>query len=146
MFQQHSEFFILSVPLQNQPGFKEYGTALINILAGNFHQRDQPESKTRKTEKMYSEWQSLKYHINDVPKPVIPEDGYKYNRMASLAAAAVVIPFTIAWPERGASCLKKYQNKIKEQSRGSNTSLQTICCRRDTCTNDCARDTHMSRF
>ncbi|CAG2239555.1 unnamed protein product [Mytilus edulis] len=121
-------FYPLSVPLQNQPGFKEYGIAQINILADHFHQLDEPETKTRKTEKMQSEWQSFKYHINDVLKPVIPEDVRDgsskslnttewlllqllrnptfenfYPSLIPIAAAAVAIPITNAWPERGAT-------------------------------------------
>ncbi|VDI55299.1 Hypothetical predicted protein [Mytilus galloprovincialis] len=130
----------LSVPLQNQPGFKEYGIAQINILADHFHQLDEPETKTRKTEKMQSEWQSFKYHINDVLKPVIPEDVRDgsskstnttewlllqllrnptfenfYPSLIPIAAAAVAIPITNAWPERGASSLKNIKTKLRNR-------------------------------
>ncbi|CAG2187378.1 unnamed protein product [Mytilus edulis] len=89
---------------------------------------------------MQSEWQSFKYHINDVLKPVIPEDVRDgsskslnttewlllqllrnptfenfYPSLIPIAAAAVAIPITNAWPERGASSLKNIKTKLRNR-------------------------------
>lgn len=105
------------------------------------------DNKLRATEKLISEWQNLKYYINDNIKPNIPEDvrnGKKstptewlllqllrnttlenfYPSVIQIAGIILAIPITNAWPERGASCLKSI--KTKSRNRLSETMLESI--------------------
>ena len=55
-------------------GFKEYGKHQIEILADHFYQNEDDEVRNIKKDKLLTEWQGMKYHINDVLKQHLPED------------------------------------------------------------------------
>lgn len=137
----------LSIPLNTEVGFKEYGVTQVRVIADHFYQEMTDDNKLRATEKLISEWQNLKYYINDNIKPNIPEDvrnGKKstptewlllqllrnttlenfYPSVIQIAGIILAIPITNAWPERGASCLKNI--KTKSRNRLSETMLESI--------------------
>lgn len=69
-----SIFDPLSVPKSDEIGFKEYGKHQIEILADHFYQNEDDEVRNIKKDKLLTEWQGMKYHINDVLKQHLPED------------------------------------------------------------------------
>ena len=129
----------LLVPSPNSPGFKQYGVNHITTLAEHFFREDEG-----KTDKILSEWQSLKYHVDTLRKDIpisilegsvkqtstewfilrILTPSYKqfYPLITYLADAAASLPVTNAWPERGGSCLKNIKTRLR--NRLSNKMLQ----------------------
>lgn len=50
------------------------GNTNIEILADHFYQDEDDEARNNKKDKLLTEWQGMKYHINDVLRQHLPED------------------------------------------------------------------------
>lgn len=62
------------LPKTDETGFKEYGEDSIKVLGEHFYQDNEEEKKNQKAEKLLTEWQGLKYQINDNLKKIMPQD------------------------------------------------------------------------
>ena len=135
------------LPKTDETGFKEYGEDSIKVLGEHFYQDDE-EKKNQKAEKLLTEWQGLKYQINDNLKKIMPQDVKDgkskitatewllnqlvrnksfcnfYPSIVFIAEVALALPVSNAWPERGASALKNV--KTKQRNRLTSHMLDSI--------------------
>ena len=138
----------LAVPESNEFGFNVYGNRDISSLAQHFYQGDDASQKTRSS-KLLAEWHQMKFNINDNIKPNIPieiktgkssttstqwflsqlmkaKSEYQpfFGELLLIAEAAITLPVSNAWPERGASALKIVKNRCR--SRLQNDMLEAM--------------------
>ena len=131
------------VPERGQPGIKDYGIAVVKLLAEQFF-NDESNKK-----QLMDEWQVLKYDLekwkDEFPEEVIrkPSGGSKptvtstdlclqklmfmkdlvpFNLLliAKLAEAVISLPVSNARPERGVSCLKLMKTRLRSTFRMKN--------------------------
>ena len=139
-----SAFFIfdpLAVPNPGSPGFKDYGTNEVKILAKHFYPGD-----TRQHQ-LLAEWEKFKYDLSSW-NPAIPDEVKKSHETTStewcltrlmtlqtsyslvfpalvhIAEVCLSMPVSNAWPERGCSALKRVKTRLR--SRLSVEMLQTL--------------------
>ena len=136
------------VPKSDEIGFKEYGQDQIRTLGQHFYQERSEDEMSQQVEKLITEWQGMKYHINENLKQNMPEsvkDGtakvtpteWMLNQMLKnvnlasffpglvyIAEVAITLPVSNAWPERGASALKNV--KTKQRNRLGSHMLEAI--------------------
>ena len=128
-----SAFDPMLIPTRQSPAFHSHGDAEVKVLADHFFDGDGSEADEFKTE-----WKKLKYDLlswkEHIPKGTV--DGKKgtptewslkrvlamkstfgqfYPRSVQVAEAALAIPISNAWPERGASQLKLIKTRIRSQ-------------------------------
>lgn len=128
-----SAFDLMLIPNRQSPAFHSHGDGEVKVLADHFFDGDRSEADEFKTE-----WKKLKYDLlswkKHIPKDTV--DGKKgtptewslrrvlamkstfgqfYPRSAQAAEAALAIPTSNAWPERGASQLKLIKTRIRSQ-------------------------------
>ncbi|XP_068715952.1 zinc finger protein 862-like [Montipora foliosa] len=128
-----SAFDPMLIPNRQSPAFHSHGDAEVKVLADHFFDGDGSEADEFKTE-----WKKLKYDLlswkEHIPKDTV--DGKKgtptewslkrvlamkstfgqfYPRSVLVAEAALAIPASNAWPERGASQLKLIKTRIRSQ-------------------------------
>lgn len=120
----------LSVPIAN-PEFVGYGQNDIQTLANHFFSGDENSSKRLKLE---AEWNNFKYELSDWSKdhPAIPspsttstewalqrflrhKESYRrsYPLLLQVAEICLSMPVSNAWPERGASALKRLKTRLR---------------------------------
>ena len=119
-----SAFDPMLMPNRQSPAFHSHGDTEVKVLADHFFDGDDSEAEEFKTE-----WKKLKYDLLSW-KEHIPKDtadgkkstptewslkrvmamkstfGQFYPKSVQVAEAALAIPVSNAWPERGASQLK----------------------------------------
>ena len=128
-----SVFDPMLIPNRQSLAFYSHGDAEVHVLAEHFFAGDDSEAEECKTE-----WKKLKYNLllwkEHIPKETL--DGKKgtptewsrkrvmamkstfgqvYPRSVNVAEAALVLPVSNAWPERGASHLKFIKTRIRSQ-------------------------------
>lgn len=140
-----SSFSILSpvaLPKPTSPEFKEYGNKEIKILADHFFQEKETEDKEVTKAQLEAEWAKFKFDL-DAWKSLVPpstargsseksaptplewalqrvvkmksEYGYFYPLIVELAEVALSAPITNAWPERGASAVKRIKTRLRNR-------------------------------
>ena len=121
------------MPNRQSPAFHSHGDTEVKVLADHFFDGDDSEAEEFKTE-----WKKLKYDLLSW-KEHIPKDtadgkkstptewslkrvmamkstfGQFYPKFVQVAEAALAIPVSNAWPERGASQLKLIKTRIRSQ-------------------------------
>lgn len=130
----------MSVPDKKDPGFKEYGLSDIEVLADHFYQVHDSEEKNIMKEELTCEWAKFKYNLLELKKQ-IPTEVTKTKtlcksktptewilefmmRMKStyqhfcpsllhLAEICLSMPVSNAWPERGASAIKRIKTRLR---------------------------------
>ena len=128
-----SAFDPMLIPNRQSPAFHSHGNAEVKVLADHFFDGDDSEADEFKTE-----WKKLKYDLlswkEHIPKDTVegkkgtPTEwslkrvmamkstfGQFYPRSVQVAEAALAIPVSNAWPERGASQLKLIKSRIRSQ-------------------------------
>ena len=128
-----SAFDPMLIPNRQSPAFHSHGDAEVKVLADHFFDGDDSEADEFKTE-----WKKLKYDLlswkEHIPKDTVegkkgtPTEwslkrvmamkstfGQFYPRSVQVAEAALAIPVSNAWPERGASQLKLIKSRIRSQ-------------------------------
>ena len=139
----------LAVPETSELGFNVYGNRDIATLAQHFYQADNDTSQKSRSSKLLAEWNQMKCNINENIKPNIPieiktgesnttstqwflshlmksKSEYQpfFGELLLIAEAAITIPVSNAWPERGASALKIVKNRCR--SRLQNDMLEAM--------------------
>ena len=139
----------VAVPESSDMGFKVYGNKDISTLAEHFYQVDDDTSQQTRSSKLLAEWQQMKFNINENIKPNIPDEikmgksgttstqwflnqlvraksEYQpfFGELLLIAEAAITLPVSNAWPERGASALKIVKNRCR--SRLHNDMLESM--------------------
>ena len=139
----------VAVPESSDMGFKVYGNKDISTLAEHFYQGDDDTSQQTRSSKLLAEWQQMKFNINENIKPNIPNEikmgkssttstqwflnqlvraksEYQpfFGELLLIAEAAITLPVSNAWPERGASALKIVKNRCR--SRLHNVMLESM--------------------
>ena len=140
-----SSFSILSpvaLPKPTSPEFKDYGNKEIKILADHFFQEKETKEKEVTKAQLEAEWAKFKFDL-DAWKSLVPppaargsseksastpldwalqrvikmksEYGYFYPLIVELAEVALSAPITNAWPERGASAVKRIKTRLKNR-------------------------------
>ncbi|KAK3703202.1 hypothetical protein QZH41_004969 [Actinostola sp. cb2023] len=132
-----TSFSILSptaLPKPTSPEFKEYGKEEIKTLADHFFQEKEKEEQELLAAQLEAEWSKFKFDL-DSWKGVIPvsakstplewalqrvmkmksEYGYFYPLIVHLAEVALSAPITNAWPERGASAIKRIKTRLRNR-------------------------------
>jgi len=125
-----SVFDPTSVPEADDHGFSEYGADCIDLLGGQFFEKAGQQ-------KVVAEWQNFKFELNSWKKHVPAEvlslksnltptewvlkqilskkQEYKhfYPKLVELAEICMSLPVSNAWPERGASALKRIKSRMR---------------------------------
>ncbi|XP_052090898.1 zinc finger protein 862-like [Mytilus californianus] len=117
------------LPDKIEPAFKHYGDEKIDDLGSHFLAGDE-EAKNE----LSAEWMSYKYHILRLKKNVLssqekkttdvvlkilmnlrnPSDkGYIFPRLSHMAAIILSLLVSNAWPERGASAVKRIKTRLR---------------------------------
>ena len=124
-------FYPFAVPETSELRFNVYGNRDIATLAQHFYQADNDASQNTRSSKLLAEWNQMNFNINKNIKPNIPTEiktgksnttsthWFLSNLMKSkseyqpffgelllIAEAAITLPVSNAWPERGASALQ----------------------------------------
>lgn len=127
-----SAFDPMLIPNRQSPAFQSHGQAEVKVLADHFFDDDS------EAEEFKTEWNKLKYDLlswrEHIPKETV--DGKKgtptewslkrvmamkstfgqvYPKSVQVAEAALAVPVSNAWPERGASQLKLIKTRIRSQ-------------------------------
>ena len=130
----------LGVPEKSDESFKLYGTADIKILAGHFYQCE--ENKEELEEELLCEWKKFKYNLlqlkSDIPLHVLKPPQKKnltsptptewllqhllsmrhsyqafFPHLLEIAEICLSLPVSNAWPERGASAVKRLKSRLR---------------------------------
>lgn len=130
----------MSVPERKAVGFRTYGVAEVEILADHFYQGLQ--NKDGKKEEMICEWNKFKYNLLNLQKelpqeiarpkagtnlvhrtptewtlehPIRMSSTYQHLRpcLLELAEVCLSLPVSNAWPERGASAIKRLKTRLR---------------------------------
>ena len=132
----------LAVPETTELGFSVYGNVDIATLAEHFYQADNDTSQKNRRSKLLAEWNQMKFNINENIKPNLPieiktgesntnstqwflshlmksKSEYQpfFGELLFIAEAAITLPVSNAWPERGASALKIVKNRCRSRLR-----------------------------
>lgn len=120
----------LSMPIAN-PEFVGYGQNDIQTLANHFFSGDENSSKRLKLE---AEWNNFKYELSDwskdyqaIPSPSATSTEWALQRflrhkesysrsyplLLQVAEICLSMPVSNAWPERGASALKRLKTRLR---------------------------------
>lgn len=122
--------------------FKDYGKTEINKIADFFYQEQEEKELDALKTKLKAEWKLFKYVLVtwkalDIPKERTAmeyalmrlfqqkhEYSYFYPQILSLAEIILSCPISNAWPERGASCVKRVKTRFR--SRMKNDMLNCL--------------------
>lgn len=137
----------VAVPPKSDQSFSEYGDKEIKILAEYLYQLETGESKVQKTEELICEWRKFKYSIlklkSEMPADVVkppknkeltsqtPTDWLLHHMLSNqstyshfvpellcLAEVCMSLPVSNAWPERGASAVKRLKTRLRSSLKG----------------------------
>lgn len=141
----------LALPDSSDESFKEYGISDINILAGHFYQC--AENKEELQEELRCEWKKIKYNLlllkSEIPlyvlKPLpqknltsstptecllnhllLMRHSYQhfFPNLLQIAEICLLMPISNAWPQRGASVVKRLKSRLR--SSLNNDMLSTL--------------------
>lgn len=125
-------FDTVVVPGTDDAGFKAYGKDKVKVLASHFFSADEGAN-----DRLQSQWNQTKYHINENIKAAIPEEvrngksgsstawflfqlmnnkvNYQpfFGMLLHIAEVALTLPVSNAWPERGASAMKLVKTRCR---------------------------------
>ena len=140
-------FDVMMVPPPESVSLKQYGLNHIETLAKHFYTESSPGCEVKK-QQLEAEWGKFKFDLLEwkkvVPKDVVdgkcpsvttttwtlqhmlkqPSYRHFYPALSSLAECCLSIPISNAWPERGASSLKRIKTRLR--SRLQNDMLQAL--------------------
>ena len=142
-----SVFDPLKVPGKETPGFLNYGKNQLKTLCEHFTKNLKSEDqKQQEIREIIAEFGKYKYDMinmrEEIPEACKPENmpckltslqwalqtiveaAHFYPKLSSIAEAILVVPVSNAWPERGASCLKRIKSRMR--SRLSNNMLNAL--------------------
>ena len=130
----------LAVPETSELGFNVYRNRDIATLAQHFYQADNDASQKTRSSKLLAEWNQIKFNIKENIKPNIPieiktgtsnttscqwflshlmksKSEYQplFGELLLIAEAAITLPVSTAWPQRGASALKIVKNRCRRR-------------------------------
>ena len=133
----------VAVPPKSDQSFSEYGDKEIKILAEYLYQLEKGESKVQKTEELICEWRKFRYSISELPADVVkpaknkeltsqtPTDWLLHHMLSNqstyshfvpellrLAEVCMSLPVSNAWPERGASAVKRLKPRLRSSLKG----------------------------
>lgn len=130
LVQALSIFDLQRLPAKEAPEFKSYGVNHVGTLANHFGSTEYVE-----VEALKSEWEHFKFVAQDLksecPMTTTPQPGstptewlltklcsissfkVMFPNLVKLAAVAQSLPVTNAWPERGASALKRIKTRLR---------------------------------
>ena len=137
----------VAVPPKSDQSFSENGDKEIKILAEYLYQLETGESKVQKTEELICEWRKFKYSIvklkSEMPADVIkppknkeltsqtPTDWLLHHMLSNqwtyshfvpellcLAEVCMSLPVSNAWPECGASAVKRLKTRLRSSLKG----------------------------
>ncbi|CAC5381649.1 unnamed protein product [Mytilus coruscus] len=126
------------MPEKTNPLFKIYGDDKLQTLANHFY--DDEESR----DEVKVEWASFKYHLMKIKEEIQrdkqegtpteytlqriiqlkSQQGYIFPKLAKIAAVILSLPVSNAWPERGASAVKRVKTRMR--NRLKNTMLSAL--------------------
>ncbi|CAC5381650.1 unnamed protein product [Mytilus coruscus] len=126
------------MPEKTNPLFKRYGDDKLQTLANHFY--DDEESR----DEVKVEWASFKYHLMKIKEEIQrdkqegtpteytlqriiqlkSQQGYIFPKLAKIAAVILSLPVSNAWPERGASAVKRVKTRMR--NRLKNTMLSAL--------------------
>ena len=137
----------VAVPPKSEQSFSDYGSKEIKILAEYLYQLETGESKVQKTEELICEWRKFKYSIlklkSEMPADVVkppknkeltsqtPTEWLLHHMLSNqstyshfvpellrLAEVCMSLPVSNAWPERGASAVKRLKTRLRSSLKG----------------------------
>ena len=141
-----------AVPKRSDAGFKEYGMADVGLL-GEFFYQDKADKDSKK-EELLCEWAKFKYNLLSLRSQLPPEIARPntskttcksktptewllehmlgmqstYQHLCpcvlELAEVCLSLPVSNAWPERGASCVKRLKTRLRSSLK--NDMLQAL--------------------
>ncbi|XP_071122736.1 zinc finger protein 862-like [Mytilus edulis] len=144
-----SIFDPLRVPEKEHVGFSSYGQNQMKVLCTHFTSHingEDEEPKKQEMAQMVTEFAKFKYDMitmkKEIPEECKPENApcavsslewslqkivqaaHFYPKLSCIADAILATPVSNAWPERGASCVKRVKTRLR--SRISNDMLQAL--------------------
>ena len=131
------------IPEKTDLRFKTYGAQKLHTLSEHFYQDDE-QSKLK--DELNAEWANFKYHLvkmkteiedskdqiqststefvlQNILKLRTPQE-HVFPKLAQLASVILTLPVSNAWPERGASALKRVKTRLR--NRLSNRMLASL--------------------
>ena len=131
-----------AVPNRSDLSFKHYGVAEIEILAAHFYQEEVGADHQEKAEELECEWKKFKYNLlqlkNEIPHHILhppknrnlvsttPTEWVLHQMLSQratyvqsmplllqIAEVCVTLPVSNAWPERGASAIKRLKTRLR---------------------------------
>ena len=131
-------FYPLAVPETSELAFFVHENRDIATLAQHFYQADNDAFQKTRSSKLLAEWKQMKFNINKNIQPNVPieiktgksnttstqwflkhlmksKSEYQpfFVELLLIAEAAITLPVSNAWPERGASALKIVKNSCR---------------------------------
>lgn len=132
----------IAVPNRSDLSFTEYGVAEIKILATHFYQEAVDANQKEKAEELKCEWKKFKYNLlqlkNEIPQHILhspknrnlvsatPTEWALHQMLSQratyehfmplllhIAEVCLSLPVSNAWPERGASALKRLKTRLR---------------------------------
>jgi len=141
-----SIFDPLKVPNKDHPGFKLYGKPQVQTIADHFTKSIPADQKESIQEEMKTEFAKLKYDMirwkQDLPLECNPSEfpckvtatewclqricslSHFYPQLSNVADIMLSTPVSNAWPERGASCVKRVKTRFRSTLK--NDMLQSL--------------------
>lgn len=120
-----------SVPAEDSDQFPHYGESHAKVLSEQFYGHLSEEEKNSCTMRLLDEVRLLKYSLSDIQKNFPPNMEARSTELAldnlvgnasyaslmpltaSIADVALSLPVSNAWPERGASALKRIKTRLR---------------------------------
>ncbi|XP_070545983.1 uncharacterized protein [Ptychodera flava] len=122
------------IPAQSHPAFKTYGDNHIDAIGSHYFQALEAVEQDAKKCQLLSEWRSFKYHLLDwKPECVALAKASKsltatdlaivklvkiqeiYPLLSWIGEICITIPMSNAWPERGASAVKRIKTRLRNR-------------------------------
>lgn len=136
----------LKVPNKNHPGFKLYGNRQIGIISTHFTINTESEDRPAVIDEINAEWGKLKYDMLSWKEDIaecqasgilaptmtstewclqrICQLPHFYPRLSKIADVVLSTPVSNAWPERGASAVKRIKTRLRSSIK--NDMLQAL--------------------
>ena len=124
----------MDLPNRDSPEFKDYGIASMKVLANHYYQDS--TCREQETDELLSEWNKFKFDMlkwkSEMPDTsdlqntplewtlqrllrMKTEFGYFFPKLVDFAEISMSAPVTNAWPERGASALKRLKTRFRSR-------------------------------
>jgi hypothetical protein len=116
------------LPDKSDQSFKNYGNAKLESLGSHFFVGEETNDE------LLAEWVTFKYHMKKIKVDLKEEkkttevvlqrlmslknpldNKYIFSKLAHIAAIILSLPVSNAWPERGASALKRIKTRLRSR-------------------------------